>query len=452
MNKKRVAIVTLGCKVNQFEGEAIGEAMETKGWELVPFGPGADCTIINTCVVTARAQADSRRWISRARRANPGGLLLAVGCYPQIDPQGVISLGVDGVAGNQEKGAIPEIAEEVRQAKGVVRKVGAIREADTPPELGVRCFRRRTRAFLKIHDGCNAQCSYCIVPSARGRSRSVPLASVISSLRHLAAAGYQEVVLAGIHLGAYGLDLNPRTTLLDLVRQLEGEETPRRIRLSSLEPLEATPELIDQIASSRKLCPHLHLPLQSGADEILHVMNRPYTAALFRDLVHRISERMPHAAIGVDVMVGFPGEDERAFGRTYDLLQALPISYLHCFPFSPRPGTKAAGMTTQVGEREKGARVQALRGLGREKRLAFYSRHLNQPLPFLIEHCRVGGQLRGLSRNYLFCLVDGEDELMGHEVEALLIGIKGERGIGMICDKKGTGNKKAPLDPRPYSL
>jgi threonylcarbamoyladenosine tRNA methylthiotransferase MtaB len=432
VSKGGVAIVALGCKVNQFEGEAMGEAMEAKGWELVPFGPGADCAIINTCVVTARAQADSRRWIHRARRANPGGLLLAVGCYPQIDPQGVISLGADGVVGNQEKGTIPAIVEEMRRGTGGVIRVGAIREAETPPDLHIHCFRRHTRAFLKIQDGCNAQCSYCIVPLARGRSRSVPSSDVLASLRQLAAAGYREVVLTGIHLGAYGLDLNPQATLLGLLRQLEEEEVPPRIRLSSLEPQEATPELIDWIASSRKLCPHLHLPLQSGDNETLRRMNRFYTAAFFRDLVPRISEKMPHAAIGVDVMVGFPGEDEQAFGRTYDLIQALPISYLHCFPFSPRPGTTASGFARQVGEREKQERVLALRNLSREKRRAFYSRYLNQTLSLLIEHRREGGQLRGLSRNYLFCLVEGGDELMGHEVEAVLLAVKGERGIGRI--------------------
>ncbi|OGP54124.1 MAG: hypothetical protein A2Y65_12810 [Deltaproteobacteria bacterium RBG_13_52_11] len=410
----------------------MAEAMEARGWELVPFGLGADCTIINTCVVTARAQADSRRWIHKARRVNPGGSLLAVGCYPQIDPQGVISLGADGVAGNQEKGSIPAIVEEMRRAKGVVLRVGAIREAETPPDLHVLRFRRHTRAFLKIQDGCNAQCSYCVVPLARGRSRSIPPFDVLASFRQLAAAGYQEVVLTGIHLGAYGLDLNPQTTLLGLLRQLEGEETPPRIRLSSLEPQEATPGVIDWIASSQKLCPHLHLPLQSGADEILCLMNRPYTSEFFRGLVRRIFAQMPHAAIGVDVMVGFPGEDERAFGRTYDLLQALPISYLHCFPFSPRPGTPAAGMARQVGEREKGERVRALRQLSREKRRAFYSSFLNQRISLLIEHRREGGQLRGISRNYLFCLVEGGDELMGHEVEAIILDVKGERGIGRI--------------------
>jgi threonylcarbamoyladenosine tRNA methylthiotransferase MtaB len=191
--------------------------------------------------------------------------------------------------------------------------------------------------------------------------------------------------------------------------------------------------------------------LQSGADEVLGLMKRPYTSAFFRDLVFLITERIPSVAIGIDVMVGFPGEDERAFGRTYDLLQGLPVSYLHCFPFSPRPGTRAAGMPRQVGEREKGERVQALRQLSREKRRAFYSRHLDQTFPFLIEHSRVGGQLRGLSRNYLFCLVDGGDELMGREVEAVILGISGEQGIGRICEKRGDGNNKAPFDPRPCS-
>jgi threonylcarbamoyladenosine tRNA methylthiotransferase MtaB len=430
--KNRLAIVDLGCKVNQFEGEAMAEAMEAQGWELVPFGAEADCTIVNTCCVTARAQADSRRWIHRAKRANPQGILLAVGCYPQINPEEVLSLGADGVAGNQEKEAIPAIVEEIQQGRAGVIKVGAISEVAEPPDLHCRRFRNHTRAFLKVQDGCDALCSYCIVPLARGRSRSVPRADIIASLKQLTTAGYREVVLTGIHLGAYGQDLNPRSTLLDLVRRIEEADTPVRIRLSSLEPQEATPELIAAIAASPKICPHLHLPLQSGADHVLRRMNRPYTSAFFRDLVHRIAALMPHAAIGCDVIAGFPGEDEQAFGMTYDLLHALPISYLHCFPFSPRPGTKAADLDGQVGEHEKRERVQRLRELGMEKRQAFYSRHLHQTLSFLIEHRRVDGQLRGLSRNYLFCLIEGADELMGHEVEAVMLDVKKGRGIGRI--------------------
>jgi threonylcarbamoyladenosine tRNA methylthiotransferase MtaB len=432
VDRGRVCIVSLGCKVNQFEGEAMGEAMEMQGWEVIPFGTGADCTIINTCVVTARAQAESRRLIYRARRASPHGLLVATGCYPQIDPHGVICLGADAVAGNQEKEAIAEIVTELCREGGPMIRVGDIMEADLPPELHVLRFRNHTRAFLKVQDGCNARCSYCIIPLARGRSRSVPPSRIAASLRQLNAEGYREVVLAGIHLSAYGLDLNPKITLLDLLQQIEEAETPPRIRLSSLEPQETTPALIDWIASSHKICPHAHLPLQSGADEILRLMNRPYTSVVFRELVLRIAERMPRAAIGVDVMVGFPGEDARAFAHTYDLLQSLPISYLHVFPFSPRPGTKAAEFARQVGEGEKRERVQVLRSLSREKKRAFYSSFLEQGFSFLVEHRREGGRLRGLSRNYLFCLLDGGDELMGHEVGADLIAINGDRGIGKI--------------------
>jgi threonylcarbamoyladenosine tRNA methylthiotransferase MtaB len=438
MGKGRCAIVTLGCKVNQFESEAMTEALEREGWELVPFGPDVDCTIINTCVVTSRAEAGSRRWIHRARRTNPKGLVLAVGCFPQIDPNGIISLGADGVAGNQEKAFIAEIVEEIQRGKKSVVRVGDVMRAEMPSALQVTRFRHHTRAFLKIQDGCNARCSYCIVPLARGRSRSIPPAPVLASLKGLKEAGYQEVVLAGIHLGAYGLDLEPRTTLLELLHQIEAGETSGRIRLSSLEPQEVTPELVSLIASSQKICPHLHLPLQSGADEVLGRMKRPYTGAFFRDLVLNISERIPHAAIGADVMVGFPGEDEAAFRQTYDLLQELPLSYLHCFPFSPRPGTQAAGMPSQVGERAKKERVQTLRGLSKEKRTAFYSRFINQPLTLLIEHRREKGMLRGISKNYIFCLLEGSDELMGQEVEGVLIDVQGERGIGEILGVKGS--------------
>lgn len=430
MTTRRAAIVTVGCKVNQFEGEAIAGAMEEVGWEMVPFGPGADCIIINTCAVTARAETDSRRWIRRARRENPGGLLLAVGCYPQVDPQGLLSLGTDRVVGNQEKGSIPAIVEEVQQGRRPMIKVGDIMEAETPPALESVRFRRHTRSFLKIQDGCNAHCSYCIVPVARGRSRSIPPSHVLTSLRRLGEAGYREVVLVGIHLGTYGLDLTPKTTLRDLLCRIEEWETPSRIRLSSLEPHEVTTDLVDCIASSQKICPHLHLPLQSGVDEILRRMSRPYTGDFFREVVDYISKAIPHAAIGADVMAGFPGEDERAFQKTYDLLQDLPISYLHVFPFSPRPGTRAAGMPKQVAGGITKERVKALRELSREKRRAFYARFTDQVLPLVIEHRRERGMLRGLSRNYIFCLLEGGDELMGQEVEVMLRGVRGERGVG----------------------
>jgi threonylcarbamoyladenosine tRNA methylthiotransferase MtaB len=436
MGKGRLAIVTLGCKVNQFESEAMTEALEGEGWELVPFGPAVDCTIINTCVVTGRAEADSRRWINRARRANPKGLVLAIGCFPQIKASEVISLGADGVIGNQEKACIAEIVEEIRRGKGPVRKpvikIGDVMGAEVPPVLETTRFRRHTRAFLKIQDGCDAQCSYCIVPLARGKSRSVPPSVVLASLKELKEAGYQEVVLAGIHLGAYGMDLKPRATLLELLHRIETGEPPGRIRLSSLEPQEVTPALVDFISSSQKVCPHFHLPLQSGTDEVLKRMRRPYTRAFFRDLVLDIAERMPYAAIGADVMAGFPGEDEEAFSKTYDLLQELPLSYLHCFPFSPRPGTKAEGMPLQVGERAKKERAQILRNLSREKRRAFYSRFIDQPLNLLIEHRREKGLLRGISRNYIFCLLEGKDELMGREVEGVLLTVQGERGKGRL--------------------
>jgi threonylcarbamoyladenosine tRNA methylthiotransferase MtaB len=439
MGKGRLAIVTLGCKVNQFESEAMAGALEGVGWELVPFGPTVDCTIINTCVVTGRAEADSRRWVNRARRTNPKGLVLAVGCFPQVDLNGITSLGADGVVGNQEKACIAEIVEEIQRGEGPVSrpviKIGDVMGAEAPPALQATRFRRHTRAFLKIQDGCDARCSYCIVPLARGRSRSIPRASVLASLRGLQKAGYQEVVLAGIHLGAYGQDLEPRTTLLELLHQIETGETSGRIRLSSLEPQEVAPELVAFISSSQKICPHLHLPLQSGADKILGRMRRTYTRAFFRDLVLDISEKIPHAAIGIDVMLGFPGEDERAFQETYDLLQELPLSYLHCFPFSPRPSTQAARMPGQVAERVKKERAQILRGLGGEKRRTFYSRFIDQPLNLLIEHRREKGMLRGISRNYIFCLLEGSDELMGSEVEGVLIDVQGERGMGKILSR-----------------
>jgi threonylcarbamoyladenosine tRNA methylthiotransferase MtaB len=430
--KRKISIVTVGCKVNQFESEAIGEAMRKVGWELVPFGQGVDLTIINTCVVTARAEADSRRWIRKARMTNPRGLLVVTGCYPQIDPQGVMNLNPNGVIGNQEKESIPNIVEEILRARKPVIRVGDITQPKTPPALHTIHFHRHTRAFLKIQDGCNANCSYCIIPLARGRSRSIPPSQVLSSLKSLSTAGYREAVLSGIHLGAYGLDLNHRTNLLALLQLIEEGESPPRIRLSSLEPQEVTPELIHFISLSHKVCPHLHLPLQSGADEVLSRMNRPYTGGFFYELVLRIHEEIPHAAIGADVIVSFPGEDERAFQKTYDLLNSLPISYLHIFPFSPRPMTRAAEMQQKIQQSQKRERMKILFKLSGEKRKSFYHRYINNTLSFLVEHRRERGMLRGLSRNYIFCLAEGGNELMGKEVNMIIKEVIGERGIGRL--------------------
>ncbi|MDR2861118.1 MAG: MiaB/RimO family radical SAM methylthiotransferase, partial [Syntrophobacterales bacterium] len=274
-------------------------------------------------------------------------------------------------------------------------------------------FPGHTRAFLKIQDGCNARCTYCIVPQARGGSRSLSPERVLLEIRRLAQKGYREIVLTGIHLGAYGADLSQSAGLLDLLRAIEEDAPEIRIRLSSLEPAEVTDDLIRFAAGSQRLCPHFHIPLQSGDDKILTAMGRTYTAAAFRRLVDRIHERMPHAAIGLDVLAGFPGEDEQAAQRTLHLIASLPISHLHVFPYSKRPGTPAAAMPRQVEEKTKKERTERLRNLGRQKKSAFARLQVGTDMTVLIEGGNVKArEMKGLTGNYLTVLLDRHDPLL----------------------------------------
>jgi len=403
-SSKSFRIVTLGCKVNQYESACVGESLTRVGW--VPAGKGekADLTVVNTCVVTQRASYQSRQAIRKALRENPSGKVVAVGCYGQAFPEELLDIpGVALVVGNTMKGKLPDILSEERHSASprIIRQEFGPRAAfdeSRPAFLG-----ERARAFLKIQDGCESFCSYCIVPRARGPLRSLPPSEVLSGLRAFSEKGYREVVLTGIHLGKYGGDLEPGLDLKGLVGLVGRQSLPIRIRLSSIEPNEVTPELIDLMAEQEWLCRHFHIPLQSGDDRVLQRMNRTYKSREFGTLIRRIHDRIPLAAIGVDVMVGFPGEDERAYGNTLSLIQDLPVSYLHVFPFSPRKGTPAAGFTGQVPSRLIKERVIELRSVGYTKRLAFYNSCVGKEFWVVAEgrHPEKKGLVKGLSDNYL---------------------------------------------------
>ena len=271
----------------------------------------------------------------------------------------------------------------------------------------------RTRPVLKIQDGCNAACTYCIVPLARGPSRSLPPNDVIAAVRAVSEAGFHEIVLSGIHLGHYGRDLSPRTSLVELLSRIEQSTVLPRMRLSSLEPLEFTDELIERMTESPRLCHHFHIPLQSGDDLILKKMRRPYTSDEFKQLVFRIHDRIPDAAIGVDILVGFPGETDEAFNNTYECIRSLPVSYLHVFPFSARPGTPAAGYARRVPSEVIKTRCEHMRRLGKMKRMRFNQNFIGRRIPILVENTRhkATGFLKGISSNYLTVLIDTDDSL-----------------------------------------
>ena len=438
---KTVAIATLGCKINQFESEVLTESIEKEGYRIVPFGEKADITIINTCTVTHRADFQSRQMVRRAHRSSSDTLLIVTGCYAQVDPEKLSKIeGVKYLLGNQEKTRIPSFLSLMERGELPKIQVDDIRKevlfADTP----LHSFHHHTRAFLKVQDGCDARCSYCIVPNARGRSRSLAPERVLDHLKELKQKGYKEAVLTGIHLGAYGFDLGPAVSLEDLLGRVEKEETPSRIRLSSIEPRDFSPGLIALLSRSRKICPHLHIPIQSGDDEILKKMNRNYDRRFLCDLVRELHGRIPNLSIGADMIAGFPGETAERFQNSFDLISSLPLAYLHVFPYSRREGTPAAQFPDQVREEEIKIRAERLRDLGKEKRQTFYRRFVNQELSVLVEGRRgKEGGLRGLSRNYVpVFLGDNDDTERGNrvneEINVVVTGLVEKGVMGRIVE------------------
>jgi len=409
-DKKTVAVATLGCKVNQCESAAFQSCFEEQGFTLLPLDSPADIYVINTCAVTAKAAAQSRQLIRRAQRTNPGAKVVVTGCYAQIAPQRIREIGSAPVSivGNADKHRIFEAAVSDRPpaqsslqncSDEFFNDIAAQKEASLLP---VKRFSGRTRAFLKVQDGCNNFCSYCIVPHARGRSRSLAGDTVLHQASLYAGAGHKEIVLTGIHVGHYGLDLKPAGSLLGLLKKLCTATPNIRYRLSSLEPSEISGELLEFMQSATNFMPHLHIPLQSGSDAILKKMLRRYTVEEFIKKIKQSKKMLPTAAIGVDVLVGFPGETEEDFMQTYELVAELPITYLHVFPYSKRPGTPAAKMPGQVAPKIKEERVANLRKLDHKKRNAFYSSRIDEVHPVLVETEKsVNGLAKGFTDNYI---------------------------------------------------
>ena len=408
----RIAFATVGCRLNQFETDALRGKAQAADHRVVSFDADADVYVINSCTITAEADADSRQLARRAIRQNPSALVVVTGCYAQAAPETVAAIpGVDLVIGNREKaGLLAEIAEVRKNGWAQVRvgEIGAVSGMDGD-EYGPGIDPDRTRAFLKVQDGCNYACSFCIVPAVRGPNRSQSPARVLDAIRRLHAAGFPEVVLTGIHLGTYGRDRSPRTTLVALCEGIAALPEAPRVRLSSLDPHEVTSDLIRLLATSRRFCRHLHLPLQSGDEDILRRMRRGHTAAEFRSLVERLVAEVPGIAVTGDVIAGFPGEDETSFRKTCELLENLPLAGLHVFGYSRRPGTDAAGYPDQVFRTAKTARVRALRDLAARKAVAFRRRAIGDVLETVVlRKDGPPGLLEGLSDNFLRVWFPGE--------------------------------------------
>ena len=429
-----VAISTLGCKSNQYDSSALEDALKEASLQVVPFPGPADAYIINTCTVTGRTDHQSRQTIRKARNVNPGALVIVTGCYAQVSPDEVSSIeGVDYVVGNPEKGKIVEYILSGKQ-RSPVEAIGAWQEG-TPWTLRARTSGGRTRANFKIQEGCGRACAYCIIPMARGLSRSLPLAEIERELDALVESGYKEIILTGIHLGAWGADLGQSTDITSVLELIEKKNYPCRFRVSSLDPDEATDRLIDILKGSKRICNHLHLALQSGDDAVLRRMRRPYKGGLFGERVERLSASVPEISIGVDIIAGFPGEGEKEFDNTYSLLKGLPVSYLHIFPFSKRRGTAAVDYDGQVAPSSIKNRCEKLHALDEGKRDAFHKSFIGKKASVLVEigRDRKSGLLKGRARNYIQVFLNGEDRLKREVVEARLTACAGG-GMTAVID------------------
>ncbi len=433
MTPRTVAFATLGCRLNQVDTQQLQTLLEARGFRTVPVEEPADVVVVNTCTVTARAEFSDRQAIRRAARVSPEARVVVTGCWAQTSPDAVARLGeVDLVVGNADKHRLPDLldgllAERVR--------VSDIRGAPTLDVAPLARVNGRSRAFLKVQDGCQHRCAFCIVPFARGRSRSLEPKVVLDQARLVVAAGHPEVVLTGVDLGHYGADLLPRTTLAALLRDLVELPGLRWVRLSSVLPAYFTPELLEVVTASPRIAPHFHVPLQSGSDRVLRLMRRPYTTRMYRDLVERLAAAVPSPGLGADVIVGFPGERPADFEATLALVEALPFSYLHVFPYSSRRGTEAARLGDTVDAPTAARRGRALRDLARRKNLDF-RRGLTggvEEVLVLETRDRVTGRLVGLTGNYVEVQFDGPDGLMGRLARVRVTGAERDRTPGELA-------------------
>ncbi len=401
-----VAFMTLGCKVNQYETETMEGLFRQAGYKTVPFTETADVYIINTCSVTMLGEKKSRQLVRRAQRQNEAALIAVTGCYAQLAPEVLESLpGVRLIVGTRDRGRIVELVEEAAAGDGILRDVGDIMAADTFEDIPLFSAPARTRAFLKIQEGCQNFCSFCIIPYTRGPLRSRSLASVRQEAGKLLSAGFQEIVLTGIHLGAYGRDLKSGVTLVDAARTVLDFDELRRLRLGSLESIELSPALFALLKSDRRFARHLHLPLQAGADPILRAMNRPYNTAAFSRLLEKVREAAPGIAVSTDVIVGFPGETDELFQESLSFVQRQGFARVHVFPYSRRPGTPAAARSDQVPGAVKKERARLMQAVADEIAAAYHAAFLGATVPVLFE-TKKNGTADGLTDTYIRVYTD----------------------------------------------
>lgn len=427
----RVALHTLGCKLNYAETSMLGKQFADRGFEVVDFSEPADVYLINTCSVTERADRECRQIIRRALRRAGNPFVIVTGCYAQLEPEEVASIeGVDVVLGAKEKFQVFDYVgsfEKKRYPNVVVSEIDSVNNFGIAYSTGAT---ERTRALLKVQDGCDYNCSFCTIPLARGASRSQSIEACVAQARTLVEQGYKEIVLTGVNVGDYGKKSG--SSLLALLRHLIPLDGLERLRISSIEPNLLSDEIIELVAHERKLCKHFHIPLQSGSDEILRLMRRRYNTRQYRELIDRIRTRIPDCGIGVDVIVGFPGETDRHFTETQLFLAELPVSYLHVFTYSERPNTPATEYAHPVEPRVRFKRNKELRILSQKKKQAFYRSVIGRRVEVLMEREVENGMRLGFTDNYVRVALPADETSENEIVEAELTSVVGERCVGRI--------------------
>jgi threonylcarbamoyladenosine tRNA methylthiotransferase MtaB len=434
---RRVAFFTLGCKVNQYETGAMSEIFENAGYQVVDFDAPAEVYVINTCTVTGMSDRKSRNIIRKAKKNNPDSFVIVVGCYAQTSPEEVESIpGVNMVVGTKDKGKIIEFLEDIKSGSGRVNYVGDIADFKNFEKLDVTSYKDRTRAILKIQDGCNNYCSYCIIPYARGPIRSRAREDVIREVRGLAQNGFKEIVLTGIHLASYGKDIG--SSLLEIIKDIHDFHGIERIRLGSIEPTTVKMEFVESVKSLSKICPHFHISLQSGCDETLKRMNRKYTTRDYKNVVKLLRDNIPDVSITTDIMVGFPGETDDEFNETLGFLQEISLTKMHVFKYSSRKGTAAASFKNQVNADKKEERSSILLKLSDKNLFDYNKRMEGRVVPVLFEQ-ELGldsGKMEGLTMNFSRVVAEANSDIKGNIYKVKLMEVREDYILGNILYDK----------------
>lgn len=431
----KVALYTLGCRVNSYESEAMAEQFIKEGYEVVDFSEFADVYVINTCTVTNMGDKKSRQMIGRARRLNPEAIIAVVGCYSQIASDEVASIeGVDVVLGSRNKGEVVYWVNRTREEKKQVVEVNDVLRNKKFEELSINEYQDKTRAFLKIQDGCNKFCTYCLIPFARGAVCSKDPEQILKEVNELSKNGFKEIILSGVHTASYGVDIQGDWNLVRILEEIDKIDGIERIRIGSIDPTFFTEGVIERICGLKKLCPHFHLSLQSGCDATLRRMNRKYTAAEYKEVCDNLRKYIKDVSITTDVIVGFPGESAGEFEETYKFLSDIKLSKMHIFKYSKRAGTKAADMLFQVDGNLKEERSKALIELNHKNEVEFMEGYIGRTMSVLYEEKVSGSENSyvGYTENYLKVITESSEDISGKIVPTKVIAVEAEHMLGEI--------------------